>query len=820
MNELVSVVIPTYNRSQFVTEAIDSVLNQTYPNIELIVVNDGSIDNTEEKLQPYMNKIIYVKKENGGTSSAVNAGLRIAKGKYIARLDDDDLFMPDKVEKQVRLFEDNPDVGLVTSGCFAIDAVGRIISVVKAPDFSKYGPFLSSLLQYSVFQPTVMVRRECHDKLGLYRNIFAEEFEMFLRIMRYWNVGIIDQPLAKFRRHSGNITVGLPNNKEFQQNVRDFLRDILDDVRLTELFPALDSTADPYRKSCAYAAKGSLYLKHRIFDRAETNLIKALKLRPTNGLVLLWLGILARTQGKFQSAEEYFARIQKSDELYLTAQDARDLITAIQKNPDENSLLLRNEILREHAHLFNMTFDGISGEIPARKSTRSSVSNGLKLSRYALTIDDYPQNGKHLVFNTFTHAMVNISDDLKGLIENSNRPAEEDSLKDLRMLKKMGIVVDRESDETKLARTWYDMLRHDTSRMHITILTTYDCNFACKYCIEEGVKKPIYMSDECSDSLVDWLINKVEKDETKELSVSFYGGEPLLNTKPIYKISERLQRFAVDSGILFRSSITTNGSLMDGQLLQDLTKCGLTTVKVTIDGEREVHDLRRPFKDGRGSFDAIIESIWKIPETVKLNVQTNLDEENVAGFPYLLDFFESSGLKCRMDNLTISSVSRSLGPTSMSAAQGVDCVKLPDSQIGNELTYMKKLIVKRGFKSRYDSINYVICGMNRNGAFVVIDSLGDIYSCPAFVGRGEFSIGDIYHPELDLGKEISAVELERCFRCTYFPTCGGGCRYISHILYGDCTKISCEKGLIGHQTRELVKFIYDQKVKSRQKAIS
>jgi len=128
MNDLVSVIIPTYNRSYFVTEAIESVLCQTYPNIELIVVDDYSMDDTEEKLKPYKNKgkIKYIRNEkNKGISPTVNTGLLAANGKYIARLDDDDLFMPDKIEKQVKHFEEDPDVGMVTSGCLIIPILVR-----------------------------------------------------------------------------------------------------------------------------------------------------------------------------------------------------------------------------------------------------------------------------------------------------------------------------------------------------------------------------------------------------------------------------------------------------------------------------------------------------------------------------------------------------------------------------------------------------------------------------------------------------------------------------------------------------------------------
>lgn len=814
MNDLVSVIIPTYNRSQFVTQAIESVLCQTYPNIELIVVNDGSTDDTEEKLQPYMDRLTYISKKNGGISSAVNAGLRVAKGSYIARLDDDDLFMPEKTEKQLEVFEENPDVGLVTSGCFVIDSVGRTISVRRAPDFSPYGHLLTLLLKdWVLIQPTVMVRRECHDKVGFYKDVFAEDLEMFLCISRYWNIGVFDQPLAKYRRHSGNITSLLSENEEFRQDIEDFMRDIIDDIPVTEFFPAISSTSDAYSRSCAYAAKGALYIHHGAFDRAEANLIKALEICPTNSIPVLWLGILARTKEDFPSAEEYFNRIQESDELYTKAQSAKALTTTIQRNEGENSRLLNRELVKERMRLFDATFNGVSGKVFEKKRSPTSSAGGLATSRYVVIVDDYPQNGKHLVFNSFTHAMLNVDDDLRNLICEPNRPVDRDVLKDLSVLRKIGIVVDDRSDETEIVKKWYNDFRADMSRISATILTNYDCNFACTYCIEEGVRKPVYMDEPYSDSAADWLIKEAEENDTKEILLLFYGGEPLLNTEPIYRISEKLQKFALEKGLLVSSSITTNGSLLNSQLLEDLTRYGLRSVKLTIDGTKEIHDARRPFRSGKGSFDLIVDNIQKIPEAISLTVQTNLDSENISGFPDLLDFFESSALKDRIDKLVISSVYRS--PASMPAAQKSGCVNLSDLQVTNELTYLKRLAAERGYESQSDGINYTICGMHRSGAMPVIDPLGNVYDCPAFVGREEFCVGNIREAELSRKREFPVTQLEQCFGCTYFPICGGGCPYKAYLLYGDHTRILCEREVMERQTKEALKLRYDQRMKQK-----
>ncbi|MFB0555261.1 MAG: glycosyltransferase family 2 protein [Phycisphaerae bacterium] len=106
----VSVIIPTYNRAEYVTQAIDSVLAQTYEDYEIIVVDDGSIDNTKEVLEPYTDNITYIYQENAGVSAARNTGIRVAKGEWIAFLDSDDEWLPEKLAVQIRAVERHPQL--------------------------------------------------------------------------------------------------------------------------------------------------------------------------------------------------------------------------------------------------------------------------------------------------------------------------------------------------------------------------------------------------------------------------------------------------------------------------------------------------------------------------------------------------------------------------------------------------------------------------------------------------------------------------------------------------------------------------------------
>ena len=124
----VSVIIPTYNRQDLVQEAIDSVLNQTFRDWELIVVDDGSTDQTPSVLQErYDSRIIYIYQENQGESAARNRGLYSATGEYVAFLDSDDLWHPKKLQRQIEVFAEKPELGLVSTQAYWINYEGLLL---------------------------------------------------------------------------------------------------------------------------------------------------------------------------------------------------------------------------------------------------------------------------------------------------------------------------------------------------------------------------------------------------------------------------------------------------------------------------------------------------------------------------------------------------------------------------------------------------------------------------------------------------------------------------------------------------------------------
>ncbi|MDX1823272.1 MAG: glycosyltransferase [Thiohalomonadales bacterium] len=181
---LVTVIVPTYNRSSYLVYAVDSVLAQTYGNWELIIIDDGSTDNTRERLEAYLadSRISYCRQANRGQSAARNRGLALAKGAFIGFLDSDDIWLPEKLEKQLALFEHFPDADIVHGDEITIDAEGNETSSRNMTRYS--GAITAQLLADNcVSMTTALVRKTCFETLGGFdeSDRVAEDYELWLR---------------------------------------------------------------------------------------------------------------------------------------------------------------------------------------------------------------------------------------------------------------------------------------------------------------------------------------------------------------------------------------------------------------------------------------------------------------------------------------------------------------------------------------------------------------------------------------------------------------------------------------------------------------
>ncbi len=216
---LVSVIIPTYNRAHLVKDAINSALQQTYKNVEVIVIDDGSTDNTKEILAKYGNKINYLYKENGGCSSARNLGVSKARGEYIAFLDSDDLWYPEKIEKQTAVIK-MTNYNIVMSDIEFVDKDNNHLSFSNLREVIKKD---GDIMKYLLYRPYItcsymLIKKTVFSKVGIFDETFktAEDLDMLLRICSEYKAALVAEPLVKFRATAKSLHKELCTNNSIK----------------------------------------------------------------------------------------------------------------------------------------------------------------------------------------------------------------------------------------------------------------------------------------------------------------------------------------------------------------------------------------------------------------------------------------------------------------------------------------------------------------------------------------------------------------------------------------------------------------------------
>jgi len=194
---MISVIIPTFNRAAFLKKAIESVLSQTYKDFELIIVDDGSYDETPEMLKGFGNRIRYIREENKGVASSRNLGIENSKRSFIAFLDSDDWWDKKKLEIQLKKMQEAPDY-LISHTDEVWYKNGKLLNQKKKHRKSNGYIFDKCLSLCSVSMSTVMIRRELFDKVGLFdKNLpCCEDYDFWLRVSSSFPFLLIDRPLT------------------------------------------------------------------------------------------------------------------------------------------------------------------------------------------------------------------------------------------------------------------------------------------------------------------------------------------------------------------------------------------------------------------------------------------------------------------------------------------------------------------------------------------------------------------------------------------------------------------------------------------------
>lgn len=225
MKPQVSIVLPTYNQAHFLPEALDSIFGQTYDNFELIVVNDGSTDDTTAVVADYQRRHAFTAIEQGnrGLPAALNAGFKQACGEYLTWTSSDNILLPDMLAVLGAALDQDPSVGLVYADRYLITDEGTDLGRFDLPDYDA-----GLLLHVNLVHCCFLYRRECMVRVGLYdpEFIYGEDWEYWIRISKYYSMKHIPAALYQYRVHATSMTSELVRGTAHNMGYKEFSKRI------------------------------------------------------------------------------------------------------------------------------------------------------------------------------------------------------------------------------------------------------------------------------------------------------------------------------------------------------------------------------------------------------------------------------------------------------------------------------------------------------------------------------------------------------------------------------------------------------------------
>ena len=404
----------------------------------------------------------------------------------------------------------------------------------------------------------------------------------------------------------------------------------------------------------------------------------------------------------------------------------------------------------------------------------------MKESKFNFVFPYEADDSKTLLYNSITNALALIENDKLdqfNTFRQQGTPISDDSL--LHDLTYGGYVVDDDTDELAMLR--YHMLqsRFNSSRMNLTIAPTSDCNFRCIYCYEKESLRNSFMSKEVQQGILDYITNIAPS--LTSLSVTWYGGEPLLALNVIEYLAEKIMSICDENHVTYTSSIITNGYLLTPAVASTLGRICVSHIQITLDGSREQHDKRRPLMGGQPTFDKIISNIEHAKENLPcpISIRINVDKENISEIDEVLNILTERGL----DDCTTAYLG--MVENSNSTYQEKSCFCVEEFSMAD---YEFRL--HHGTEQQvlsYPDLVYSVCSAECLSGLVV-DSDGLLYKCWDDIGIADRSIGKITedgatHNQILLDYMLyDPTKDDECKECKYLPICMGGCPHRRQYL--------------------------------------
>lgn len=276
---MISVVMPTYNYARYIGEAIDSVLAQTRSDYEIIVIDDGSNDGTGDLIKNKYPMVRYFYTKQNGVSSARNLGIKVSKGEFIAFLDADDVWLPEKLEKQIDVFNKKKEVGMVYTENCSFDKYNRIVdrSLGKREKLMRGDVVRNIFLNSYLTTSTVMVRKAVFDRVGLFEEQLkaAEDDNMWMRIAMEYPIEMIDEPLVRYRITEGSLSRTYSKCIEGVKKNIELIR-----IKYPDLYQRLGRKSMDNKYYVIYFSEGYNCFTTKEYDAAKVYFKKSMEFNP------------------------------------------------------------------------------------------------------------------------------------------------------------------------------------------------------------------------------------------------------------------------------------------------------------------------------------------------------------------------------------------------------------------------------------------------------------------------------------------------------------------------------------------------------------
>lgn len=400
----------------------------------------------------------------------------------------------------------------------------------------------------------------------------------------------------------------------------------------------------------------------------------------------------------------------------------------------------------------------------------------MKESRYNISVE---HNGEHLMFNSRTIATAALDTPALDILEAVKQGAEVEETDLVKEMKRAGFLVDDFIDELQQLEMNYNLSKYQRAGLGLVIAPTMACNFACPYCYE-GAQKGV-MTEELQDKIIA-LVSDFSKN-CQYVSITWFGGEPLLAKKTICSMSEQLIEICQREKVDYEAGMVTNGYLLDEETILKLKKYQVTLIQITLDGLPETHNQKRKLRNNSGepTFDRIVDNILLAKKHgIRTSIRINVDKETQGELEELLEMMIEKGLG---EDLYLGHVE---GNTDSSKDFAENC--LSAEEFARVYADFENLLFSRSLNTDYPMPTRMNCGADYLYSYV-IDADGEMYKCLNDIGIKEKSIGNIgaledisqlvQNPNQNYSKYLtwSPFDFEKCKRCKILPICLGGCQY-------------------------------------------